>query len=246
GGQRAAGRAARADRLPHHPGGPGGAGGLGARADRHAGDGAVPVQGGAVRAGRAAPGRGGPAAPAPPPGAGGAPHRLACRAGRAPDRGSAPVPAGGRVRARAAGGGDRLGPGSGLRARRRHLPGPGGVARLPSGGRVIGHVTSADGTTVGYRRIGSGPGLVISHGGMGSGYNHLEQAQALADAFTVYLPDRRGRGLSGPFGDGYGVRQDAEDLAAVIAATGARFLFGLSVGGASALAAALTVPAVEK
>lgn len=111
---------------------------------------------------------------------------------------------------------------------------------------MIAHVTSADGTTIGYRRIGSGPGLVISHGGMGSGHNHLEQARALADTFTVYLPDRRGRGLSGPFGDGYGVRQDAEDLAAVIAATGARYLFGLSVGGASALAAALTVPAVEK
>jgi hypothetical protein len=27
---------------------------------------------------------------------------------------------------------------------------------------------------------------------------------ALSNAFTVYIPDRRGRGLSGPFGDNYG------------------------------------------
>ncbi|MER6946970.1 alpha/beta hydrolase [Nonomuraea sp. NPDC000554] len=107
-------------------------------------------------------------------------------------------------------------------------------------------VTSADGTTIGYLRLGQGPGLVIAHGGMGSGYNHVEQARALADAFTVYLPDRRGRGLSGPYRDGHSIRDDVEDLAAVISATGAPYLFGLSTGGLIALEATRTRPGIRK
>ena len=31
---------------------------------------------------------------------------------------------------------------------------------------TIGSVISADGTTIGYRQIGSGPGLVLLHGAM--------------------------------------------------------------------------------
>ena len=59
-------------------------------------------------------------------------------------------------------------------------------------------VSTQDGTTIGYRQLGRGPGLVLLHGSMSSGYNHLQLANALSDAFTVYIPDRRGRGLSGP------------------------------------------------
>ncbi|MEV0234125.1 alpha/beta hydrolase [Nonomuraea sp. NPDC050786] len=105
-------------------------------------------------------------------------------------------------------------------------------------------VTSADGTTIGYYQVGRGPGLVISHGGMGSAYGHIQLAQALADTCTVYLPDRRGRGMSGPYRPGHGIQQDVADLEAVIAETGARYLFGLSVGGTIALQAALTMPDV--
>ncbi|NRQ31924.1 alpha/beta hydrolase [Nonomuraea sp. NN258] len=107
-------------------------------------------------------------------------------------------------------------------------------------------VTSADGTTIGYYRLGRGPGLVISHGGMGSAYNHIQQARALAAAYTVYLPDRRGRGLSGPYRPGHDLRQDVADLSAVITATGSRYLFGLSVGATIALRTALSLPAVDK
>jgi hypothetical protein len=80
-------------------------------------------------------------------------------------------------------------------------------------------VVSADGTTIGYRQLGGGPGIVVLHGSMSSGYYHLQLAEALADAFTVYLPDRRGRGLSGPYRRSDGIEQEAGDLDAVLAAT---------------------------
>ena len=37
---------------------------------------------------------------------------------------------------------------------------------------------------------------------MQSGLSQRDLAEALADRFTVVLPDRRGRGASGPFGAG--------------------------------------------
>src|SRR5262249_38196229 len=82
-------------------------------------------------------------------------------------------------------------------------------------------VTSHDGTTVGYRQLGHGPGVVLLHGAMESAHSHMQLAWALADAFTVYLPDRRGRGLSGPHGDDYGIQKEIEDLDALLTKTGA-------------------------
>src|SRR5579859_1864062 len=71
----------------------------------------------------------------------------------------------------------------------------------------IGHVTSQDGTVIGYRKFGHGPAIVVLHGSNVSGQDYTQLAEQLADAFTVYLPDRRGRGLSGPFGNDYGMRK---------------------------------------
>lgn len=106
--------------------------------------------------------------------------------------------------------------------------------------------SSADGTTIGYRQLGQGPGIVVLHGSMSSGYYHLELAEALCDAFTVYLPDRRGRGLSGAYRDGDGIQQEVEDLEAVLAQTGAQHVFGVSSGAVIALQAALTLSAISK
>ena len=105
-----------------------------------------------------------------------------------------------------------------------------------------GSVISRDGTTIGYGQVGRGPGLVVLHGTMSSAYNHHELAQALADTYTVYVPDRRGRGRSGQFGPGYGLRSEVEDLDALLAATEASQVFGVSSGGIIALEAALTLP----
>ena len=63
--------------------------------------------------------------------------------------------------------------------------------------------------------------MVIVHGSKESARSHTGLALALADAFTVYLPDRRGRGMSGPFRPGYGIRTEVEDLEAVLAESGA-------------------------
>ena len=73
-------------------------------------------------------------------------------------------------------------------------------------------VTSKDGAVIGYRQLGYGPGVALLHGGFSSAHNHMQLAEALADSFTVYVPDRRGRGLSiHPYGKDDGVQKDVED-----------------------------------
>ncbi len=109
-----------------------------------------------------------------------------------------------------------------------------------------GSVTSKDGTTIGYRQLGQGPGIVVVHGSASSGYNHLQLAEALSDTFTVYLMDRRGRGLSGPYGKDDGIRQEVEDLDAILSQTGVSQVFGVSSGGIICLQAALSLPAIQK
>lgn len=107
-------------------------------------------------------------------------------------------------------------------------------------------VTSKDGTAIGYRQLGSGPGVVLLHGSMSSSHNHMQLAELLADSFTVYIPDRRGRGLSGQYGKNYSIQDDVDDLDALLAKTGAHNLFGLSSGAIILLQAALTLPAIHK
>lgn len=111
---------------------------------------------------------------------------------------------------------------------------------------TTGSVTSRDGATIGYRQLGHGPGLVLLHGAMESAQSHMQLAGALADAFTVYLPDRRGRGLSGPCGEEYSIQTEVEDLDALLTKAGAHHVFGVSAGGLICLQAALTLPAVHK
>ena len=106
-------------------------------------------------------------------------------------------------------------------------------------------VISTDGTTIGYRQIGTGPGLVILHGGGRASQHYVRLAEALADTYTVYVPDRRGRGLSGPAGDDYTLAKEYDDLGAVLHETGAHFAFGHNAGGLIALEAALRLP-IEK
>jgi pimeloyl-ACP methyl ester carboxylesterase len=85
-----------------------------------------------------------------------------------------------------------------------------------------GSATSADGTTIGYRQVGRGPAVVVLHGSNESAASHTQLARALASRFTVYLPDRRGRGLSGPRRPGHSMRTEVEDLQAVVAAARVR------------------------
>lgn len=107
-------------------------------------------------------------------------------------------------------------------------------------------VTSKDGTNIYYRQLGKGPGLVLVHGTMESAQSHMQLAEALADTFTVYLPDRRGRGLSGPYNEDYSIQKDVEDMDALLDKTGSHFVFGVSVGAIICLQATLTLPAIHK
>jgi pimeloyl-ACP methyl ester carboxylesterase len=75
---------------------------------------------------------------------------------------------------------------------------------------------------------------------MSSGAHHIELARLLADTFMVVVPDRRGRGLSGPYGTGDELQQELDDVAALLGATGATNLWGLSSGACIALHAART------
>jgi len=107
-------------------------------------------------------------------------------------------------------------------------------------------VTSKDGTTIGYRQMGAGPGIILLHGGASASQSYMRLGTALSDVFTVYIPDRRGRGLSGPFGDSYGIQKEVEDLDAILKKTDAHNIFGLSSGALIALQAALNLPSIHK
>jgi pimeloyl-ACP methyl ester carboxylesterase len=105
---------------------------------------------------------------------------------------------------------------------------------------------SADGTPIEFRRLGSGPVAILVHGGMGASQNLVRLAAALADEFQLIVPDRRGRGRSGPHGQNYGIAREAEDLLALVADTGATRIFGLSSGAIATLEAARRNPALAK
>jgi len=109
-----------------------------------------------------------------------------------------------------------------------------------------GFVTAPDGVTIGYRQLGHGPGVVLLHGAMESAQSHMQLAAALADAFSVYVPDRRGRGLSGPYNKEYSIQSDVADMDALLTQTGARNVFGVSSGADIWLEAALSLPAIQK
>ncbi len=126
------------------------------------------------------------------------------------------------------------------------------IACLPNGGYEFAvpyrkaTVVSADGTTIGYRVYGEGPAVLLVHGALQSSASFDQLATMLSDAFTVCVPDRRGRGASGPFGEGHGLATECADVDALVRATGATSIFGLSSGAIIALAAAEVVSSVTR
>jgi alpha-beta hydrolase superfamily lysophospholipase len=120
------------------------------------------------------------------------------------------------------------------------------MAGLAAASFVWDEVVSRDRTRIGFRRYGgAGPGVVLVHGGAQAAQNLSGLAGALAGAFTVCVPDRRGRGHSGPVGSDYELAAECDDLAAVVQHSGARYLFGLSSGGLIVLSAALRIPGIR-
>jgi pimeloyl-ACP methyl ester carboxylesterase len=103
-------------------------------------------------------------------------------------------------------------------------------------------VTSRDGTTIAFDRLGEGPPVILVCGGSTDRMANAPLAALLADDFTVFNYDRRGRGDSGDTLP-YAVEREIEDLDAVLApAGGSAFLYGTSSGAALALEAARELP----
>jgi pimeloyl-ACP methyl ester carboxylesterase len=107
-------------------------------------------------------------------------------------------------------------------------------------------VTSRDGTPIAYAGQGSGPAVVLVTGGLDDGAENAPLAAELAERFTAYNYNRRGRGDSGDT-QPYAVEREIEDIDALIAeAGGAAHLYGVSSGGALVLEAAAAGLPIER
>lgn len=104
--------------------------------------------------------------------------------------------------------------------------------------------TSTDGVPIEYFSTGTGPGIVIVHGTMQSAASQSELAGLLAGTHSVHLVNRRGRGRSGayPSLDNYDPAIEIDDVAAVVHATGAVAVLGISSGGVIAAELGLRDP----
>src|SRR5690242_17531479 len=110
-------------------------------------------------------------------------------------------------------------------------------------------VTSQDGTTIAFDKVGSGPAVILVNGATAYRASdpfmaHL--AELLGNHFTVYNYDRRGRGESGdtrPFAK----EREIEDLQALIEdAGGAAMVFGISSGAVLSLDATAATPGITR
>lgn len=107
-------------------------------------------------------------------------------------------------------------------------------------------VTSKDGTTIAFDRLGQGPPVVLVCGGSVDRTADAAIAQELSSDFTVFNYDRRGRGDSGDTLP-YAIERETEDIEAMLeAAGGAAYLWGSSSGAVLAMDAAATGAPVTK
>jgi pimeloyl-ACP methyl ester carboxylesterase len=117
----------------------------------------------------------------------------------------------------------------------------------------MSRVTSKDGTSIAYDRQGGGRAVILVGGGLvdpvtgrAGRWENAPLAAELAERFTVYNYDRRGRGDSGDTLP-YALERELEDIDALVAeAGGSAHLYGVSSGGALALEAAAAGIAVDE
>jgi len=103
-------------------------------------------------------------------------------------------------------------------------------------------VTSKDGTTIAFDQSGQGPAVILVDGALQ--YRAFDQGMAeladlLAQHFSVFHYDRRGRGDSTDT-QPYALEREIEDIEAIIdEAGGPAFVYGISSGAALAMEAAI-------
>lgn len=104
-------------------------------------------------------------------------------------------------------------------------------------------VRSADGTTIAYDKLGGGPPLIVVDGALTtrSSGSKPDLVERLAQQFTVYSYDRRGRGDSEDTLP-YALDREIDDIAALIADSGRPVrLYGHSSGACLALEATVAL-----
>ena len=107
---------------------------------------------------------------------------------------------------------------------------------------LIDTLTSGDGTTIAFERLGDGPPVIVVGGQLADRALTRPTAEELAKHFTVINYDRRGRGDSGDAAP-HTVEREIEDLGALIAEVGGTAsVYGHSSGAALALHAAAGLP----
>lgn len=120
------------------------------------------------------------------------------------------------------------------------------VARLAAQASVF--QTDAGGCRIVWRRFGSGPDLLLVHGGHGSWLHWVRNIEALATQHTVWVPDLPGFGESGdPADGGWQALIDAVVAGfAELPRGGPVDLLGFSFGGFTAAHLATLLPGVRK
>lgn len=106
-------------------------------------------------------------------------------------------------------------------------------------------VTSKDGTRIHFRKWGTGEGLVLVHGAMMNSEDFMQLGELMSDKFTVYIPDRAGRGLSEEHME-YSLQKEVEDIQALLSKTNTTNIFGLSSGAVITLQTALSYPKLKQ
>ncbi len=114
-----------------------------------------------------------------------------------------------------------------------------GAAAKPAAPKAL-IATSGDGTKIAYERTGSGPALLLLHGGgqTRSAWNESGYVERLSKRFTVITMDQRGTGDSDkPVTlEGYGLDRVLADILAVADAAGAQKFYVWGYGHGASIA----------
>lgn len=121
---------------------------------------------------------------------------------------------------------------------------PGAATRAPE--TMVVNVASMDGTPISVECRGSGPTLLLVHGGTGDRSRWTALFPFFASRVTVCAMDRRGHGASGD-SPNYSLQKEVEDVIAVVnSRPGQVFVLGHSFGGVVALEAAFLTHRISK
>jgi pimeloyl-ACP methyl ester carboxylesterase len=122
------------------------------------------------------------------------------------------------------------------------------IAQSAATSPFLRRVRSKDGTAIAFDRLGHGSPVILVDGALcyrGVGQTR-QLAELLAQHFTVFTYDRRGRGDSGDTAP-YAAGREIEDIAALLSeAGGTAFVWGMSSGAVLALEATTRLSGIKK